>query len=97
MAMKILLRRDLKANWERKNPVLANGEPGFERDTGRMKIGDGSARWLDLDYYVPRGQLRDDTLQVTQQDLTDHVNDEEPHPIYDSGPSLTLMYQNAKV
>lgn len=42
------LRRGLKADWERKNPVLAEGEPGVELDTGVLKIGNGTTAWKDL-------------------------------------------------
>ena len=45
------LRRGLKATWEKNNPVLAYGEPGFEKDTYRLKIGDGETAWNDLDYF----------------------------------------------
>ncbi len=47
---KIKFRRDTAANWTQANPVLAQGEPGFEHDTGLLKIGDGSSTWLELDY-----------------------------------------------
>lgn len=30
-------------------------------------------------------------------DLSAHVNSETPHPVYDDGPSLALLYANAKV
>jgi hypothetical protein len=26
-----------------------------------------------------------------------HISDPEPHPVYDEGPSLLLLYENAKV
>ncbi len=29
--------------------------------------------------------------------LNAHVNSETPHPVYDDGPSLALLYENAKV
>lgn len=90
----IRLRRDRASDWSKANPVLGNGEPGYETDTGKMKIGDGDTRWNDLNYFV-----RDPTLEnlpVSQQDLTNHVNADEPHPVYDDGPSLMLLYQNAK-
>lgn len=38
---KIQLRRDTAANWSTYNPTLSAGEPGFETDTGKLKIGDG--------------------------------------------------------
>lgn len=39
-----------KAEWERLNPVLRDSEPGFESDTGKLKIGDGTTRWNALSY-----------------------------------------------
>lgn len=47
---KIKFRRDTAANWTDANPVLAQGEPGFEHDTGLLKIGDGETAWVDLGY-----------------------------------------------
>ncbi len=44
------LRRDLAVRWETVNPVLDQGEPGFEIDTGRMKVGDGIKAWAALPY-----------------------------------------------
>ncbi len=50
MPYRILLRRDLSANWNYNDPVLMLGEPGFETDTGRLKIGDGQSQWSALGY-----------------------------------------------
>ena len=36
-----LLRRGTTEAWNRVNPVLKYGEPGFEKDTNKLKIGDG--------------------------------------------------------
>lgn len=49
----IKLKRDTAANWASENTVLAQGEPGFESDTGKYKVGDGSTAWNSLDYMVP--------------------------------------------
>jgi hypothetical protein len=76
-------------NWTARNPVLAPGEPGFEINTGRLKIGDGFTNWVDLDYFVP--------VEPAAASLSEHVNSETPHPVYDDGPSLFLLYENAKV
>lgn len=51
MAYRILLRRDTSSNWTTNNPVLASGEPGFETDTGKMKIGNGTSTWQQLQYF----------------------------------------------
>ena len=63
MATRIKLRRDTAANWLEQNPILAQGETGFETDTRAMKLGDGATRWADLKYAVT-GDLKitDDTI-----------------------------------
>lgn len=45
-----LLRRGYEAVWERNNPILASGEPGFVIDRNKLKIGDGVTPWNELDY-----------------------------------------------
>ena len=46
----IKLRRDTAANWTSTNPTLAAGEAGFESDSNKLKIGDGSTAWTSLAY-----------------------------------------------
>jgi hyaluronoglucosaminidase len=46
----IQFRRGTAAGWADNNPVLLQGEPGFETDTGYVKIGDGLSHWNDLVY-----------------------------------------------
>lgn len=46
----IQLRRDTSVNWGTVNPVLASGEVGFETNTDRLKVGDGTTAWNSLDY-----------------------------------------------
>ncbi len=45
-------RRDTAANWTSTNPTLLNGELGYETDTNKFKIGNGTATWSAL-AYVP--------------------------------------------
>ena len=47
----IQLKRGKAATWEKLDPILAYGEPGFEGDTGRLKIGDGISKWSELNYF----------------------------------------------
>ena len=51
MADIIQTRRDTAANWTLANPILADGEKGWERDTGKEKIGDGVSLWSLLPYF----------------------------------------------
>lgn len=50
----IKLRRDTSAAFAAVNSILADGEPGYEINTGKMKIGDGVTAWNSLDYFVSR-------------------------------------------
>lgn len=43
-------RRASARNWYRLNPTLAQGEPGYELDTGKFKIGNGITPWIKLQY-----------------------------------------------
>lgn len=44
------LRSDTAENWAAANPVLLEGEIGFETDTGMLKCGDGASAWSALSY-----------------------------------------------
>ena len=46
----IQVRRGTASQWTSTNPVLAAGEQGFETDTLKLKIGDGSTAWNSLAY-----------------------------------------------
>jgi len=48
MANRIQLRRDTTSNWNNVNPVLADGEPGYDIVTNELRIGDGSTSWSGL-------------------------------------------------
>jgi hypothetical protein len=50
MPIKIQLRRGTADEWTASNPVLAEGEMGLEKDTGKFKVGDGSSLWSALSY-----------------------------------------------
>ena len=43
-------KRGTAARWAEVNPILAQGEPGLEYDTGKLKIGDGITPWITLPY-----------------------------------------------
>lgn len=47
---RIQVRRDTAANWSTNNPTPLAGEPCFETDTGKLKIGDGTTAYNDLAY-----------------------------------------------
>jgi len=51
MAERIRPRRDIAASWTLSDAVLKNGEFGYETDTSRLKVGDGSTPWTSLLYF----------------------------------------------
>ena len=51
----IKLRRDTAANFTSKNPVLGVGEPAYETDTKKLKIGDGTTAYTQLEYFSAGG------------------------------------------
>ena len=58
-------RRDTASNWTSNNTVLLAGEFGYETDTKKFKIGDGTTAWQSLDYIpIP------DTNRLLTGDLT---------------------------
>lgn len=66
-------KRGLHEAWERNNPILAPGEPGWTLDTHILKIGDGITAWKDLE------NIGD--ANITENDIQNAVNkylDEHP-------------------
>lgn len=41
---------DSSSNWSKNNPILLDGEIGIEKETGKIKIGDGVTKWSQLNY-----------------------------------------------
>ena len=72
MATKIQLRRDTSANWEGTNPILAQGEPGVELDTKKMKVGNGIQAWNDLDYVAGGNEENSTTNMFVKLDGIDN-------------------------
>jgi hypothetical protein len=52
MATRMQQRRGTAAQWTSANPVLNAGEMGWESDTNKFKIGDGTNHWADIDYFA---------------------------------------------
>jgi hypothetical protein len=52
MAIRMQQRRGTSEQWTLANPILSEGELGFETDNSQFKIGDGVNQWDDLAYFV---------------------------------------------
>jgi len=57
MATRMQQRRGTAAQWAAANPVLAAGEIGFETDTSKFKMGNGSSAWSALQYFANAAEL----------------------------------------
>lgn len=64
------LRRDYADRWREVNPTLKAGEPGFELDTGKLKIGDGVTPYIMLNY------LGEDIFEVSADEQSIVFKDE---------------------
>jgi hypothetical protein len=57
MATRMQQRRGTAAQWTAANPILAAGEIGFETDTSKFKMGNGSSTWSALTYFANAAEL----------------------------------------
>jgi len=64
---KFRLRRGTSEAWRRVNPVLLYGEPGFEKDTNKLKIGDGTKSWNQLPYLNEDFKISADGKTITYE------------------------------
>lgn len=60
---------EIKDEWMKQNPVLLDGELGLERDTKRLKIGDGISRYSELEYAQMEPRVRPFIGRARYQDL----------------------------
>ena len=69
-------RRGTASQWTSADPILNAGEIGYESDTNKFKIGDGTNHWSDLNYFadaVELGGSIDDYVPLTQKGAANGV------------------------
>lgn len=86
LIVRFLLRRDTAENWTSTNPILADGEQGYETDTKKMKIGNGTTAWSSLPYFTGGGGTTT-TPQTTSGIILDAG---KPNTSYTLTPTLDL-------
>ena len=64
----IKFKRGTSAAWARTNPILLDGEPGYEKDTKKLKIGDGTTAWNNLPYIGESAEISTDGKSIIIQD-----------------------------
>lgn len=72
----IKFRRDTSTNWTQANPIPAQGEPCYETDTGKLKIGNGSDYYSNLPY-VSDGGTAGGTTDYTELENKPQINSVE--------------------
>lgn len=94
MATIIQLRRDNTVNWADADPILAEGEMGWEKSGNEItayKIGDGVRKWSELPYGSNISILQElgdnETAVISQKAVTDEIN-KDRYMIY---PSTGIM------
>lgn len=96
MADIIQIRRGTAASWTATNPILADGEMGLEKDTKKIKFGDGITAWNSLTYYG--ADLT--SLNLAAGAFTGIFNVSHGknyfYDDYDSGPIINLSLSEAK-
>jgi hypothetical protein len=65
MATRMQQRRGTAAQWTSANPILAAGEIGFETDTGKFKMGNGSSAWSALSYFADSSDFDTSAIEST--------------------------------
>jgi len=78
MATRMQQRRGTATMWTNANPILGVAEIGYETNTNKFKIGDGTNRWADLNYFVDINTIVDSapgTLD-TLNELAAAINDD---------------------
>ena len=78
MATRMQQRRGTAAEWTSANPILAAGEIGFETDTAKFKMGDGSTAWSSLNYFANLSAILDGAPATldTLNELAAAINDD---------------------
>jgi hypothetical protein len=51
VSVRIQMRRGTTSEWNSADPILNEGEIGYNSTLGSFKIGDGESDWSELDYY----------------------------------------------
>jgi len=61
MATRIQVRRGTTSEWNSANPILEEGEIGYNSTLGQIKVGDGDSTWSQL-YYLENSESLDTSL-----------------------------------
>lgn len=92
MSTKIQLRRDTAANWAATNPVLSQGEAGYDITNNILKIGNGTASWNTLPGIIGGGGGAQVVLNSIDQD--GHIRNGISESSFIFHPDGTITFPN---
>lgn len=75
MATRMQQRRGTSTQWTTANPILNAGEIGYETNTNKFKIGDGTNHWADLAYFIDEDAVSNYVLDTELGELTQDIVD----------------------
>ena len=89
------VKRGTAARWEELNLILNPGEPGFEMDTFKLKIGNGSTPWKELPYVndIDIANVQPDWNQ-NDETAADYIKN---RPFYTGNPVETVLVEESTV
>lgn len=76
MANRIQVRRGTTTQWNDSDPVLSEGEIGYNSTLGQIKIGDGETIWSELTYFATDAELNtslEGYIEITEKGAVDGV------------------------
>ena len=66
----IQFKRGKTANWRKTKQPLAAGQPGYDKDKHKIKIGDGESDWQELPY--ASGLFREEIISSEEEAKKTH-------------------------
>lgn len=81
----IQFKRGSSERWNELNPILSDGEPGYDSTQGRLKIGDGKTAWDKL-------RFQDEHAVISRSTRFEFPSHGESYTIY-KDESAQLLYQ----
>lgn len=76
MSVRIQMRRGTTSEWNDADPILNEGEIGYNSTLASFKIGDGESLWSELDYYQAAASITPNEIGAiasTEKDAADGV------------------------
>ena len=76
MSVRIQMRRGTTSEWNSADPILNEGEIGYNSTLASFKIGDGETVWSELDYYQAAADITPNEIGAiasTEKDAADGV------------------------